>query len=65
MGGQRLENGSNERVIVEDCTYGFCHGSLTCGSGSIHNRNIIFRNSKAYDVCICFGLKCVGYASML
>lgn len=44
------KNGSNERVIVEDCTYGFCHGSLTCGSESIHNRNIIFRNSKAYDV---------------
>ncbi len=37
------ENGSNERIIVEDCTYGFCHGCLTCGSESIHNRNIIVR----------------------
>ena len=37
------ENGSNERVIIEDCTYGFCHGCLTCGSESIHNRNIILR----------------------
>ncbi|MCD7955622.1 MAG: glycosyl hydrolase family 28 protein [Lachnospiraceae bacterium] len=37
------ENGSNERIIIEDCTYGFCHGCLTCGSESIHNRNIIMR----------------------
>ena len=37
------ENGSNERIIVEDCCYGFCHGCLTCGSESIHNRNIIIR----------------------
>lgn len=37
------ENGSNERIIVEDCTYGFCHGCLTCGSESVHNRNIILR----------------------
>lgn len=40
------ENGSNERVIVEDCTYGFCHACLTCGSESVHNRNIIFRRGK-------------------
>lgn len=38
------ENGSNERIIIEGCTYGFCHGCLTCGSESVHNRNIIFRN---------------------
>ncbi len=37
------ENGSNERILVEDCTYGYCHGCLTCGSESIHNRNIIVR----------------------
>ena len=37
------ENGMNERVIVEDCEYGFCHGCLTCGSESVHNRNIIVR----------------------
>lgn len=37
------ENGSNERILIEDCTYGFCHGCLTCGSESIHNRNIILR----------------------
>lgn len=37
------DNGSNERIIIEDCTYGFCHGCLTCGSESVHNRNIIMR----------------------
>ncbi len=37
------ENGANERVIVEDCTYGFCHGCLTLGSESVHNRNIMLR----------------------
>ena len=40
------ENGANERIIVEDCTYGFCHGCLTCGSESVHNRNIIVRRLK-------------------
>lgn len=43
------ENGSNERIIVEDCTYGFCHGCLTCGSESVHNRNIIVRRIKVLD----------------
>lgn len=40
------ENGSNERIIVEDCVYGFCHGCLTCGSESVHNRNILIRRIK-------------------
>ena len=38
-------NGGNSNIIIEDCTYGFCHSALTCGSESIHNRNIIFRRS--------------------
>lgn len=38
------ENGMNERIIIEDCEYGYCHGILTCGSESIHNRNVILRN---------------------
>lgn len=37
------DNGINERIIIEDCTYGFCHSCLTCGSESVHNRNIIMR----------------------
>ncbi|MFT4223657.1 rhamnogalacturonidase [Dysgonomonas sp.] len=36
-------NGGNYNIIIEDCTYGFCHGVLTCGSESVHNRNIIVR----------------------
>lgn len=43
------ENGSNERIIVEDCVYGFCHGCLTCGSESVHNRNIIIRRIKVHS----------------
>ncbi|MCD8310826.1 MAG: glycosyl hydrolase family 28 protein [Prevotellaceae bacterium] len=37
------KNGANERIIIEDCTYGFCHSALTCGSESIHDRNIVLR----------------------
>lgn len=40
------ENGPNERILIEDCEYGFCHGCLTFGSESIHDRNIILRNIK-------------------
>ncbi len=43
------ENGTNERIIIEDCEYGFCHGCLTCGSESIHNKNIIFRRIKVKE----------------
>lgn len=38
------DNGLNEKIIIEDCIYDFCHGCLTCGSEAIHNRNIIMRN---------------------
>ena len=36
-------NGENYNIIIEDCTFGFCHGVLTCGSESIYNHNIILR----------------------
>lgn len=36
-------NGGNYDIIIEDCDYGYCHSALTCGSESIHNRNILFR----------------------
>jgi polygalacturonase len=39
-------NGGNYNIIIEDCTYGFCHGALTFGSESIHDRNIILRRIK-------------------
>ena len=43
------ENGINERVLVEDCVYGYCHGCLVCGSESVHNRNLILRRVTVLD----------------
>ncbi len=40
---EQPENGANERIIIEDCHYRFCHGCLTCGSEAVHCRNIILR----------------------
>lgn len=40
------ENGGNERILIEDCDYGFCHGCLTLGSESVYNRNIILRRIR-------------------
>ncbi len=39
-------NGSNERIIIRNCHFEFCHACLTCGSESIHNRNIILEDSN-------------------
>lgn len=43
------ENGMNERILVEDCDYDFCHAVLTCGSESVHNRNILVRRIKVHS----------------
>ena len=40
------ENGPNERILIEDCEYGFCHGCLTFGSESVHSQNIVMRGIK-------------------
>ena len=40
------ENGSNERILIEDCDFGICHSCLTCGSESVHNKNILMRRIK-------------------
>lgn len=40
---QDPNNGGNRNIIIEDCTYGFAHSALTCGSESIYNRNIVLR----------------------
>lgn len=42
---QDPNNGSNENIIIQNCQFVKSHGALTCGSESIHNRNILFRNS--------------------
>lgn len=36
-------NGRNRNIIIEDCTFGFCHSALTCGSEAIDNHNIMLR----------------------
>ncbi len=51
------ENGINERIIIEDCFYEFCHGCITCGSESIHNRDILFRRNKVERAFNMFWLK--------
>lgn len=43
LADQNKNNGGNRNIIIEDCTYGFCHSALTCGSEAIHNRNIVLR----------------------
>ncbi|MDO4758902.1 MAG: glycosyl hydrolase family 28 protein [Rikenellaceae bacterium] len=50
-------NGSNERILIEDCTFGFCHSCLTCGSESIHNRNIILRRIRVDEATRLLWLK--------
>lgn len=40
------ENGIVEDVLVENCTFGKVHATLTLGSESIHARNITMRNCK-------------------
>ncbi len=50
------ENGANERILIENCTYGFCHSCLTMGSESIRNRNVVLRNchvQRAWNLLWC------------
>ncbi len=54
---QDASNGSNEDIIIEDCQYGYCHSALTCGSESVHNRNIIFRHSTVDKALILLHFK--------
>jgi len=43
---KRQENGIVEDILVENCTFGESHGTLTLGSESIHARNITVRNCR-------------------
>ncbi|QGY48047.1 exopolygalacturonase [Maribellus comscasis] len=51
------DNGENTNILIEDNTFGFCHSALTCGSESIHNRNILMRNCKVDEVARLIHLK--------
>jgi len=38
------DNGPVQRILIENCHFGFSHSCLTCGSESIHCRNILMRH---------------------
>lgn len=50
-------NGENRNILIQDNTYGFCHSTLTCGSESIHNYNVLFRRSTVEDASRILWLK--------
>ena len=50
-------NGENTNIIIEDCEFGFCHSALTCGSESIHNKNIVMRNCHVNEAMRLLWLK--------
>lgn len=51
------DNGGNRNIIIEDCTFGFSHGVLTCGSESIFDHNILVRRCTVDGVQRLFWLK--------
>ena len=51
------DNGPNTNILIEDNSFGFCHAVLTCGSESIHNRNVLLRNCEVEDVARLIHLK--------
>jgi len=40
------DNGPVQRVLIENCEFGFCHSCLTCGSEAFHCRNILMRHCR-------------------
>lgn len=54
---QDPKNGGNYNIIIEECVFGFCHSALTCGSESIHDRNIVLRRCKIGDASRLLWLK--------
>lgn len=51
------DNGENHDILVEDCTYGFCHSAFTCGSECLHSRNVIVRRCKVEGTAALLTLK--------
>jgi polygalacturonase len=45
------ENGAVEDIVVENCTFGDAHATLTLGSECIHGNNIIMRNCVVNNNC--------------
>ena len=48
---KRPENGMIEDVLVENCTFGDAHATLTFGSECIHARNVVMRNCVVNNNC--------------
>ena len=51
-----FHNGINEYIVIDNNEFAFCHSCLTLGSESIHNKDIIFKNSittKSNNVLWC------------
>ena len=46
---KRSQNGPVEDVLIENCTFGESHGTLTMGSECLHARNIVLRNCKVQN----------------
>ena len=44
-------NGIIEDILIENCTFGSAHATVTIGSESIHARNIAIRNCKVDNNC--------------
>ena len=44
------KNGANERIFVQDCSFIDCHSCLTCGSESVHNKNVLVSGSSLKNV---------------
>jgi len=51
------ENGGNENIIIEDCTFGFCASCVTCGSESIYDHNIVLRRIRVDEATNLLWLK--------
>ena len=51
------ENGANYNIIIENCTFGFCHCILTCGSETIHSHDITVRNCTSNGAACLLSLK--------
>lgn len=51
------ENGAVEDILIENCTFGESHGTLTLGSECIHGQNIIMRNCKVDNTAPILRLK--------
>lgn len=51
------ENGIVQNVLIEDCTFGRAHATLTLGSECIRVKNIVMRNCRVDNSCPILNLK--------